>query len=315
MNYTIILIIIFILIIAYLLGINLVNHIDNKLNNIKINVEYPKIESFKNNNEDLNIKNNNEHIKNNNEYIKNNNEHVKNNNKQIKTNFDNEYYNQMDKNSKVEGFSNTFDFKEWDIENKKTQTCIKNHKHVKNGNDLNCTYGLTNYRDPDDLSEIDYKLFYLNYPKNMTLQDYINWLYCYIDKEDQLPYNHLKNLEKIKLGKELVEEHGILPPPGYHYSPLNAKEYFEKIYSETNEFNIAPPLNSNTGSMLGYNYNDYSEFSQNADLYGSTGKIRNTDIGIKKNTKKLYEFVNPKDSSFMEETDKYNIYRMKNIEV
>ena len=40
----------------------------------------------------------------------------------------------------------------------------------------------------------------------MTLQDYINWLYCYMDKEDQLPYNHLRNLEKLKMGKELKEE-------------------------------------------------------------------------------------------------------------
>jgi len=307
MKYTIILIILFILIIGYLFGINLINHIDNKLNNIKINVEYPKIESFENNSK----KENNNETKNN----EINNIKINNIDKSKKHNFDSEYYNKMDKNSKVDGFSNIFDYKEWDIEKKKTQTCNKDHKHTKNGNDLNCTYGVTNYHDPNDLSEIDYKLFYLNYPKNMTLQDYINWLYCYIDREDQLPYNHLKNLEKLKLGKELVEEHGILPPPGYNYSPLNAKEYFEKIYDNTNEFSIAPPLNSNTASMLGYNYNDYSEFSQNSNIYGSTGKIRNTDIAKKKNAKKLYDYINPKDPNFMQETDEYNIYRMKNIEV
>jgi hypothetical protein len=303
--------VLFILIIIYIFGIKLVDHIENKLNNIKIKVEIPQnsenspIETFKNN-EDIKI---NDMKKDN---IKIDNNKIDNNKKY---NFDSDYYDKMEKNSKVNGFSNTFDYKEWQIENKKTQTCIKNHKHVKNGRDLNCTYGLTNYPDPNDLTEIDYKLFYLNYPKNMTLQDYINWLYCFIDRESQLPYNHLKNLEKLKLGKELVEEHGILPPPGYTYSPLNAKEYFEKIYNEANEFRIAPPLNSNTASMLGYNYNDYSEFSQNEDVYGTTGKIRNSDIGIKKNAKKLYDFVDPKDSNYIEETDKYNIYRMKNIEV
>lgn len=301
MKYTIILMIFFILIIGYLFGINLINHIDYKLNNIKINIEYPKIENFSNNPLSPSSNNDKESFK---KVI----------DKKIGK-LDSEYYEQMEKNSKIEGFSNTFDYKKWDIENKKIQTCVKNHKHVKNRRDLNCTYGLTNYPDPSDLTEIDYKLFYLNYPKNMTLQDYINWLYCYIDRENQLPYNHLKNLEKLKLGKELIEEDGVLPPPGYQYPPLSAKEYFEKIYDETNEFQIAPPLNSNTASMLAYNYNDYSEFSQNADIYGSTGKIRDTDIGLKKNAKKLYEYVNPKDSNYLEETEKYNIYRMKNIEV
>ena len=32
----------------------------------------------------------------------------------------------------------------------------------------------------------------------MTMQDYVNWLYCYSNNEEQLPYNHLKNLYKLK---------------------------------------------------------------------------------------------------------------------
>ena len=149
----------------------------------------------------------------------------------------------------------------------------------------------------------------------MTLQDYINWLYCYIDKEDQLPYNHLKNLEKLKIGKELIEEEGILPPPSYYYPALNSEDYFNKMYNETNEFNIASPLNSNTASMLGYNYNEYSEFAQNADLYGSTGEIRNTDIAYKKNAKQLYDYINPKDSNSLNIEKKYEKYHIKDIEI
>jgi hypothetical protein len=303
-----------IIIISYLLGISLINLIDNRLSKIKINIpkqdiviNYPdkdtnNIEKFQNSNKlDVSI---NKEINNNNNKIK-------------KTNFDSEYYDQMNNDSRVEGFSNTEppEYKGWKIDKKKIQVCIKNHNHVKNGKDLNCTYGLTNYADPKDMSSIDLNIFILNYPPNLTLQDYINWLYCYIDREDQLPYNHLKNLQKLKQGKELIEEHGILPPPSYNYPPLNSEDYFDKMYNNINEFNIAPPLNSNTASMIGYNYNDYSEFSQNSDIYGSTGVIRNSDIAVKKNVKKLHDFVNPKDSNSLNFDKENEIYRIKNVEV
>jgi hypothetical protein len=293
------------IIIAYLFGFIIVNLIDNRLSKITINI--PVQEKFENENEK---KNKNE--------IENKIEISESKKYNFKTGeLDKEYYNQMNRKSKVEGFSDSPDnsFKTWDFEKKKTQTCIKNHIHDKNGKDLNCTYGLTNYADPKDMSSIDYKIFNLNYPTNMTLQDYINWLYCYIDNEDQLPYNHLKNLEKLKIGKELIEEHGILPPPSYYYPALNSEDYFNKMYNETNEFNIASPLNSNTASMLGYNYNEYSEFVQNMDVYGSTGKIRNTDIAYKKNAKQLYDYINPKDSNSLNIEKEYEKYHIKDVEI
>lgn len=318
--YNLIFIFLITIIIAYLFGLSLVNVIDNRLNKIKL--EYPKNpelnENFINNNGIDNLINNTKNL------IDNTNNLI--NKKEIseyktydfnKGKLDAEYYNQMMKDSKVEGFSSTPDdsYKGWIVEQKKTQTCIKNHIHTKNGRDMNCTYGLTNYADPKDMSQIDYKIFNLNYPSNLTLQDYINWLYCYKDKEDELPYNHLKNLEKLKHGKELVEEHGVLPPPGYNYPSMTSKAYFDKMYNEVNEFSTASPLNSNTGAMLGYNYNEYSEFSQNMDLNGSTGEIRNTDISLKKDAKKLYNYVNPRDSNSLNIDNETQIYRMKNVEV
>ena len=283
-------ILIFILIIF---GLVIISIIDNRLKNInftvpqqEIIIKYPEnIEKFEN--------------------------------KKVDFKYDDEYYVKKEKESNIEGFVNEVDtsYKEWKIEKKKTQVCYKNHEHTKNGRDMNCSYGVTNYADPKDLSQMDYNIFKLNYPSNMTLQDYINWLYCYIDKESQLPYNHLKNLEKIKIGKELVEETGVLPPPSYYYPALNSKDYFDKMYTDTNEFQTAPPLNSQTGPMLGYNYNEYSEFSQNFDLNGSTGVIRNTDIALKKDTKKLYEYINPKDSNRLNEDKENEIYRIKNVEL
>jgi len=285
-------------IIAYLFGLVLINIIDNRLKNIHLNV--PKQDIIINYPEKNDI-----------EKFENKNETKK------ETKMNTNYYLKKEKDGKIEGFINKSDnsYKEWNIDKKKTQVCIKNHDHFKNGRDLNCTYGVTNYADPKDMSEMDYKIFNLNYPSNMTLQDYINWLYCYIDKESELPYNHLKNLEKLKAGKELMEEYGVLPPPSYYYPALKSEDYFDKMYSNTNEFQIAPPLNSQTGPMLGYNYNEYSEFSQNFDVYGSTGTITNKDISLKKNAKQLHDYIDSKDSNYLNEDNKNEIYRIKNVEI
>jgi len=306
MNNILIVLITFLItiIIGYFFGLTIVSVIENKLNQLKIN----NIENFNNNK-----KNEEEKIEISNSKSYNN---ITGQKIDQKYNFDNEYYRNMNNNI-IEGYSNneSDSFKSWSIEKKKLQVCCKNHVHNKEGRNLNCTYGVTNYADPIDMSSMDYRIFNLNYPPNMTLQDYINWLYCFVGKEDELPYNHLKNLAKIKAGKELIPEEGVLPPPPYYYPSLNAKDYFDKMYSDINEFNIAGPLNSNTGPMIGYNYDEYSEFSQNSDLYGNGSSVRNNDIEVKKNAKELHEYVDPKDSNFLNETNEYDIYRIKNVEV
>ena len=292
------------IIVAYLFGFTIINMIDKRLSKLNLN----SMESFKNND-----KQKIENI----EVATTKTYNFQSGDKISKTNFDEEYYKRKNKDSTVEGYSNNENnaFKEWNIEKKKTQVCIINHKHNKNGSNIKCTYGVTNYADPADMSPIDYRIFNLNYPSNITLQDYINWLYCFIDKEDQLPYNHLKNLEKLKMGIELIEEEGVLPPPSYYYPPLNAKDYFDKMYNESNEFNIAGPLNSITGPMLGYNFDEYSEFSQNLDMNGVSGKLRNDDLVKKKNAKKLYNYVFPKDSNSLNIDNDNEIYHIKNVEI
>lgn len=295
MIFNILLILILIIVITYLFGIIIIKIIDKKLSNISVNIpqqdiiiKYPEVEQFEN-----------KDIK-----------------EQTPFKYDKEYYNTMNKNNLVNGYNNKSEsFKGWEFEEKEKQVCYKNHVHTKDGHNTGCSYGVTNYADPKDLSQMDYKIFVLNYPSNMTLQDYINWLFCYMDKEDQLPYNHLRNLKKLKMGKELKEEAGVLPPPGYYYPPLNSKDYFDKLYNDKNEFSIASSLNSTTAPMIGYNYDEYSEFQQNMDLYGSTGTLRNKDIGKKKNAKKLYNYINPRDSNSININNETQIYRMKNIEI
>lgn len=292
MIFKTLIVLIIILIIGYLFTLIIIHLIDKKLKNINLTIPQQEII-----------------IK----YPENTIEKFENNNNIVPKTFklDENYYN--NKNNLIDGFSNNEEtFKSWDIHEKKIQVCYKNHDHHKSSD---CNYGVTNFLDPKDMSPVDYKIFVLNYPKNMTLQDYINWLYCYINKEDQLPYNHLKNLEKLKLGIELKEEEGVLPPPGYYYPPMNTNDYFNKMYNETNEFNISFPLNSVSGPMLAYNYNDYPNLVQNSDLYGNSGLLRNNDIALKKNAKNLYNYISPKDSNSLNIDNENQIYRMKNVEI
>ena len=158
--------------------------------------------------------------------------------------------------------------------NNKFRACCKNHKHSKSGK-IDCKYGPTNYADPPDMSITDKKLFMLSYPSNMTLQDYINWLLCFIGKEDDLSYNHIVNLEKLLAGKELEYKDGVLPPPQNVSTPLTSREYFDKLYNkdgEDGDINLDAPIGSVRGALMAANYGDYSEFWQNKHKRGKPNK-------------------------------------------
>lgn len=175
--------------------------------------------------------------------------------------------------------------------------CFRNHKHNKK-----CNYGPTNYADPRTMNTIEKRTFMLNYPPNMTMQDYTNWLYCFANGgEDQLPYNHLKNLEKLKKGIPLVKEEGICPPSGKYFPPLDAEKYFQTMYDlKTKEIAFASNLNSTTGPLMGANYNQYSDFAQNMGQFGLSGMVVNPDLAYKKEAKVVDNYIIPKDSSNME---------------
>lgn len=304
-NYYLVILSIFLItiIISYLFGLSLINKIEDKLNNIKINipqqeilVKYPeqKIENFENK---VNIVESKIYNKEQNDIDK------------IDPELDKDFYNDSELN--IEGFEKLkkSNQQSWENPLKSSHICYKNHKHNK------CNLGVMNYADPKDMSSMDYNIFVLTYPSNMTLQDYIHWLWCYDGKEYQLTYNHLKNLQKLKNGEQLIEVKGVLPPPGYEKQALTSEEYFNKMYAINNEFNIAASLNSQTGPMLGANYDQYSEFSQNRDLYGSSSYLRNCDIGQKKNANQLNNFVFPKDSNNLAVDKMYDIYRHKKVEL
>ena len=301
-----IIILLLLLFIFYIFFQNILHKVDQKLNNLNININPSKVqvelpEHFKNSQYDK------EEIKK--FIIESQKFNNKNGNKEtIDPVIDKDFSSESD--FLLEGFDKSMNQnKDWESSQKSSHICYINHDHKK------CSLGVMNYSDPYDLNKMDYNIFKLNYPPNMTMQDYVHWLYCYLGEEYKLPYNHLKNLEKLKKNIPLEEKKGVCPPPGYHYAPLSAEKYFDEMYNINDEFNIAGKLNSPTGPLLGYNSDDYSEFSQNLDVNGTSSYLRNCNIENKKTAKELRDFVQPKDSNNIEMDKKYDKYYVKNVEI
>lgn len=133
--------------------------------------------------------------------------------------------------------------------------CFKNHDHKSRFNG-NCTYGPCNFMDPRKMSEIDRSFFMRNYrPINMTLQDYVNWLWLYSGgNEEKLPYEHLKNLIKLQKGEKLIYEIGVLPPPADCMPTMNAEDQFYCMYGN---LETKGPMASTENFIKGYNVDEY----------------------------------------------------------
>lgn len=135
--------------------------------------------------------------------------------------------------------------------------CYKNHPHNK------CLRGDMNYDDPYLMSPIDKRYFKYNYQPNLTLQDYINWLWIYDTSEEELPYIHMRNLQKLKNNIQLKYQEGILPPKSNIQIPKSTEEYFNKMYNS--ELDINNPLEVKKMIYDGYNYNEYPTLAKKSD--------------------------------------------------
>lgn len=119
------------------------------------------------------------------------------------------------------------------------------------------------------------------YPKNMTLQDYVNWLLQFKDDKKSLSKEHLVNLEKILRGERITYKPNYTPPPTKVSPPMTSKAYFSKLY--INNPRIAKPLNNITDGLMPANINEYVDFKKNFDVYGTSGRIDlNPDLVNKK---------------------------------
>ena len=203
----------------------------------------------------------------------------------------------MKNNDLCEGFDNSDSgFKPLDptVFEDRNSICCLDHDKCKAGSTVVCNYGPTNYAYPSDMSPIDKKVFMLNYNDNFTIQDYTNWLKCFKDDKEGLPYNHLKNLNKILKGVQLVYKKGVVPPPTEVQPEVCSEEYFNKLYNSSgNTFVLDVPKNRK--KLLGYNYNDFPVFYQNYKQYGTNDRIYNVkDVKNKYSAQLVNNFVEPK---------------------
>ena len=105
------------------------------------------------------------------------------------------------------------------------RVCLQKHQHNK----YLCSYGKTNYLNPQELDTINRRLYKYNYFQNMTLQDYVNWLWLYEGEAEKLCYEHFRNLQKLLKGSPLRYEKDICPPK------LNAEGSFSYAKDGTHD--------------------------------------------------------------------------------
>ena len=112
--------------------------------------------------------------------------------------------------------------------------CCLNHDKCKPNTEVVCSYGPTNYPDPQTLSEFDKLNFMQSKVHYFTLQDYVNWLKCFKNNKSSLNYKHLKNLEKVLKGKKPLFDKDI--KQSEFIPPITSEDYFnDKITSYEKE--------------------------------------------------------------------------------
>ena len=118
--------------------------------------------------------------------------------------------------------------------------CCINHNHDNH----KCKYGTTNFPNPRNMNGIDRRIFKMNYQDNMTLQDYINWLFLYTDDESALSYEHYKFYNELKKGGSLKYVKGICPPSARRINkPITSNEYYTNLYDDLENSNFTKLIN------------------------------------------------------------------------
>lgn len=149
--------------------------------------------------------------------------------------------------------------------------------HCMSGSGVFCALGVSNFRDPKDMTPDERKRFKLKYRNNMTLQDYKNWLMLYKGEIEKLRQHHRRNLLKLLRGGQLSDK----DLPTIRLKPTgNAYDFFRNQYKGGK---ISVHFPSNDSPLVGSNYGKYNDFvspendSSNfvtgiVDMYKEAGK-------------------------------------------
>lgn len=271
------------LIVAYILGLTLVNVVDNRLSNISINV--PKqnvtlnVESFADYNS--NSKNNSSNTEN--KIIPHDKPEsfadIQQEVKDIKTPPISGVDQNRDFNLRPDLFNQT---------SRQENVCIFNHKHQ------NCRYGVTNYPEPCDMSPTDRKAFALSYPKNLTLQDYINWLWTN-KRNTNLSKEHMTNLTKIKRRIPLKYEAGVIPPLSNPQDSKTVSEHFANLYKDGFGFKypVTTRLYTDDPNVEAFSASNYEDCETQSDA-NNLGSAFDPPKNPKKfNAKTLFRMTTP----------------------
>jgi len=138
--------------------------------------------------------------------------------------------------------------------------CMANHKcYCAHGMGPYCREEPTYYKDPAHMTERQIMKFkYKAKFDKMTVQDYVNWLRLFEGEEQELSIPHLDNFRKLQKGQVLtvadIPRDRLLPP-------MNADDYFNKLYNFEDQVNLYTPQNSDmAGLQIPANYSQYATF-------------------------------------------------------
>lgn len=184
---------------------------------------------------------------------------------------------------------------------KSDKTC-----HCTKGSGTFCQNGPTNYPDPMSMSEAHRIYFASKYHRNMTVQDYINWLFLQEDGK-QLSIQHFKNLKKIKSGGTLTEQ-DVPKFPVQDEKWSTAADYFAALYKDQD----LTVRNISDGVYLAANYGEFSEFippvsALNRKVIGVAEK------SMKQDAHELNYYVRPDARLGSDETSEGEAFRNKNM--
>lgn len=183
------------------------------------------------------------------------------------------------------------------IQNKKEDLKIENtEEHLNKNEILFQDYGTTNYIHPNNMTKSQIEQHKQNYPKNMTLQDYVNWLLLNRDNINNLEHIHTVNLQDLFKNKRIYQvpidsksnENNYICDNQFILKNPRLVNIKDEIIS-SNNINETTNINS---IILPSNYVKYSDYRHNFDVYGLNGKV-NKNLDKKQDLKNFKRFLIP----------------------